>query len=253
VVQAGDTLWSIATRHGVELSRIRSANQIGDDNTIRVGQTLVIPRVDSMTNGLVASSSLGNVAGENDVEPVAVVQAPARLSVSAPVRGNVIPIPGSAAAAPEAQVTPTAVPPVAANSVASAPQGEVRSASRVRNPGARLQWPALGGISTFFGEEGHSGLDIMGFTGQPVTAAAAGVVTVAMESDGPYGWRVDVDHGSGITTVYGHLSEFTVKVGDQVRAGQRIGSIGNTGLSTGPHLHFEVRTGGVTVDPLDYL
>jgi murein DD-endopeptidase MepM/ murein hydrolase activator NlpD len=206
-----------------------------------------------MMNGLVASSLLGNVAHEDDAEPAAVVQAPARLSVSAPLHGNVVPIPGSAAVAPQAQVAPTAVPAVATNAVASSPQGELRSASRVRNPGARLQWPALGGISTFFGEEGHSGLDIMGFTGQPVTAAAAGVVTVAMESDGPYGWRVDVDHGSGFSTVYGHLSEFTVKVGDRVSAGQRIGSVGNTGLSTGPHLHFEVRTGGVTVDPLDYL
>jgi murein DD-endopeptidase MepM/ murein hydrolase activator NlpD len=93
----------------------------------------------------------------------------------------------------------------------------------------------------------------MGETGQPVVAAGAGVVVLAVKSEAGYGWRIDVDHGDGLTTRYGHLSAFAVTLGEQVTAGQRIGSVGNTGWSTGPHLHFEVRSGGRPVDPLDYL
>jgi murein DD-endopeptidase MepM/ murein hydrolase activator NlpD len=93
----------------------------------------------------------------------------------------------------------------------------------------------------------------MGSTGQPVVAAGAGVVVFAVESDYGYGWRIDVDHGGGLTTRYAHLSAFAVTVGDHVSAGQRIGSVGNTGLSTGPHLHFEVRAYERPVDPFEYL
>ncbi len=254
VVQAGDTLWSIASRYGVDLARLRAANQIGEDNAIRVGQTLIIPRVDGRADVPVAGDLLNEIAQELGLEPAPVTQASSRFS-AAPVRGEAIVIPTTGAQATMPSVRPTATTLV--TNAAGSAQGELRSASRVPGGTAggslRLQWPALGGISTFFGEDGHSGLDIMGYTGQPVTAAGSGVVTNLVQSDAGYGWRIDVDHGGGIVTLYAHLSEFNVSLGDRVSAGQRIGSVGNTGLSTGPHLHFEVRTAGHPVDPLDYL
>ena len=70
---------------------------------------------------------------------------------------------------------------------------------------------------------------------------------------GGYGNMVDVDHGNGVVTRYGHLSAITVKVGDTVAAGGRIGRVGSTGRSTGPHLHYEIRVGGEPIDPMRFL
>jgi murein DD-endopeptidase MepM/ murein hydrolase activator NlpD len=89
--------------------------------------------------------------------------------------------------------------------------------------------------------------------GDPISSAAPGVVTVALESEFGYGWRIEIDHGGGITTLYAHMSTFAVKTGDRVIQGQRLGSVGSTGFSTGPHLHFEVRLGGVPTDPMRFL
>ena len=253
VVQAGDTLWSIASRHGVDLARLRAVNQIGEDNAIRVGQTLQIPRTDGIGGATVGVDLLSDVARDYGVPPSTVAEASSRLSASAPSRGDVQAIAGTNSRAAGASTGASASGGAGAAVPAASLSGELRSASRSPSSAARLRWPALGGISTFFGEEGHSGLDIMGSMGQPVTAASAGTVSYVTKGDGPYGWRIDVDHGSGMTTVYAHLSEIGVKVGDQVSTGQRIGAVGNTGLSTGPHLHFEVRLGGSVVDPLDYL
>jgi murein DD-endopeptidase MepM/ murein hydrolase activator NlpD len=98
----------------------------------------------------------------------------------------------------------------------------------------------------------HSGVDIRGETGDPVRAAAAGTV-VAAERHRAYGLMVDVDHGNGITTRYAHLSAISIKEGAKVPAGAVLGKIGSTGRSTAPHLHFEVRLNGETVDPRRYL
>ncbi len=252
VVQAGDTLWSISSHYGVGLDELRRANQIGEDNAIRVGQTLSIPRVDGVVHVIAASDALDTMAPQAPDDSAAAVGAPERLTMSVPLAGEAVPVAVSSPSPTLARATATTAPSPTP-STGGAGQVDVRSASRVPGASARLQWPALGGISTFFGETGHTGLDIMGSMGQPVSAAAPGVVTYLVQSDEGYGWRIDVDHGNGVTTVYAHLSEFNVSLGDRVSAGQRIGSVGSTGLSTGPHLHFEVRTGGLPVDPLDYL
>ena len=94
----------------------------------------------------------------------------------------------------------------------------------------------------------HTGLDIAARTGTPARSSGDGVVIRARRSGG-YGNMVIVDHGNGLTTRYAHLSEFKVKKGDQVQAGSVIGLVGSTGMSTGPHLHFEVRRDGKAVDP----
>jgi murein DD-endopeptidase MepM/ murein hydrolase activator NlpD len=94
----------------------------------------------------------------------------------------------------------------------------------------------------------HTGIDLRGDTGDPVRATANGRVAVA-SWQGDYGKMVEIDHGNGLSTRYGHMSAIDVKVGDQVRIGQTIGKIGSTGRSTGPHLHYETRINDEAVDP----
>ncbi len=98
----------------------------------------------------------------------------------------------------------------------------------------------------------HEGLDIAGPIGTPVYATADGVVIKAEWHHG-YGKLVEIDHGYGYHTRYGHLSQIYVHVGQKVRRGQKIGAMGNTGRSTGPHLHYEVRVGGVPQNPIKYI
>ena len=98
----------------------------------------------------------------------------------------------------------------------------------------------------------HSGVDLREEWGTPVHATAAGVVTTAGPSGG-YGNMVEVDHGGGLSTRYGHLSAISVSPGQQVSPGAVLGRVGSTGRSTGPHLHYEVRIDGEAVDPSRFL
>ena len=98
----------------------------------------------------------------------------------------------------------------------------------------------------------HTGIDLRGEVGEPVRATAAGRVSLAGR-EGGYGNMVEIDHGNGLATRYGHLSEIDVKVGQMVRIGETIGHIGSTGRSTGPHLHYETRVNGEAVDPQKFL
>jgi len=98
----------------------------------------------------------------------------------------------------------------------------------------------------------HTGLDLQGETGDAVRATANGTVTSAGWSGG-YGKVIDIDHGSGFATRYGHLSSIDVQVGQTVKMGQVIGKVGSTGRSTGPHLHYETRVAGEAVDPNKFL
>lgn len=111
------------------------------------------------------------------------------------------------------------------------------------------------GVRRRYGEGGwtyHEGLDLRAKVGTPVRAAADGVVVLS-EKLFVRGEAVVIDHGLGVCTGYWHLSERKVRPGEKVRAGQVIGLVGSSGLSTGPHLHFEVRVAGVPVDPRDFL
>ena len=98
----------------------------------------------------------------------------------------------------------------------------------------------------------HTGIDLRGETGEPVHATAAGRVSIAGR-EGGYGNMIEINHGNGLATRYGHLSEIDVKVGQTVRIGDIIGRIGSTGRSTGPHLHYETRINGEAVDPQKFL
>jgi murein DD-endopeptidase MepM/ murein hydrolase activator NlpD len=123
-------------------------------------------------------------------------------------------------------------------------------------------WPVIGKLESGvggrrnpFGGRGfeyHEGQDIDAAKGTPVQVAASGRVIIAGWQRG-YGNVVYVDHGAGLSTRYGHLSEIDVSVGQSVTRGQKIGLVGSTGRSTGPHLHYEVRINNQPVDPLPYL
>ncbi|HVB33339.1 MAG TPA: M23 family metallopeptidase [Patescibacteria group bacterium] len=122
-------------------------------------------------------------------------------------------------------------------------------------------WPVLGPITASFGEREdpftgepafHPGVDIGAAYGTPVRATADGIVVFAGVEDG-YGREVVIDHGFGISTIYAHLSGFNTQVGDRVDRGEVIGYVGDSGRSTGPHLHYEVRIQNTPVNPWRYL
>jgi murein DD-endopeptidase MepM/ murein hydrolase activator NlpD len=125
-----------------------------------------------------------------------------------------------------------------------------------------LYWPLIGSITSGFGMRRHpllggaymmhTGIDISANFGTPVRASAPGKVIYA-DWYGGFGKLVILDHGGGITTLYAHLSRIVVELEEQVSEGQIIGYVGSTGLSTGPHLHFEVRVNGIPQDPLIWL
>jgi murein DD-endopeptidase MepM/ murein hydrolase activator NlpD len=145
-------------------------------------------------------------------------------------------------------------------------------AARLEEEIARLQsqegeapgvigWPINGRVSSPFGYRTHpilgvrrlhTGIDINGSTGTPISAAADGKVILS-QTYGGYGRAVVIDHGGGMATLYAHQSSIAVSVGEVVTRGEVIGYVGCTGSCTGPHLHFEVRLNGVPVDPMQYL
>jgi murein DD-endopeptidase MepM/ murein hydrolase activator NlpD len=129
------------------------------------------------------------------------------------------------------------------------------SGSPVVSGSGQLSWPVSGPVTSGFGSRWgrmHEGIDIAVGQGTPVHAAAAGTVIYAGWMEG-YGNLVVIDHGSGLSTAYGHNSALASSVGQTVSAGQVIAYSGSTGHSTGPHVHFEVRLNGSPVDPLGYL
>lgn len=122
-------------------------------------------------------------------------------------------------------------------------------------------WPAKGWISSGFGnrmspftgeKEFHAGMDISARSHSPIIAPADGVV-VETGSDYGYGKFIHISHGYGLKTVYGHLSKTMVKPGQRVKRGQEIATVGSTGRSTGPHLHYEIRLNGLPVNPHRYI
>ncbi|BAS29453.1 peptidase M23 [Limnochorda pilosa] len=122
-------------------------------------------------------------------------------------------------------------------------------------------WPVNGWLSSNFGyrdhpltgqREHHDGVDIATNRGTPVVAAAAGKVVRSGWIEG-YGYAIELDHGFGVRTLYGHNDRLLVKRGQTVAKGERIALVGNTGVSTGPHLHYEVRVNGKPVSPWPYL
>lgn len=134
---------------------------------------------------------------------------------------------------------------------------EKRLAARMIPSSAPIVGPIGSGfgfrVDPFTGRSAlHTGLDFPASIGTPIAAAAGGIV-IAAETHPQYGQMIEIDHGNGLITRYGHASKLLVKQGDLVRRGQKIALVGTTGRSTGPHLHFEVLVDGVQQDPTRFL
>ena len=117
---------------------------------------------------------------------------------------------------------------------------------------ANFIWPTTG-IITQYPTWYHMAYDIASNGGPAIIAADTGTVTYAGCIDWGYGCHVMVDHGNGYSTLYGHMSVISVSAGQAVNQGQQLGIMGSTGRSTGPHLHFEIRSGGTLLNPADFL
>lgn len=226
VVKQGDTLGDIAERHGVNTNTLIWANDLEQDpDRLRIGQELLIPPGSGVTHVVVEGDTVSALAQWYDVTPDVIVQANDIRAPFVIVKGQKLFIPGG-------------VKPPPTSGIAL----------------GRFMWPTSGAISFRFREDGnHKGLDIANQTGTTIVAADGGIVTTSLKQADSYGWHVIIDHLNGFSTVYGHLSLIGVDAGDRVRRGDLVGLMGNTGYSTGPHLHFEVRLEGVLVDPLAYL
>lgn len=121
--------------------------------------------------------------------------------------------------------------------------------------------PSNGWITSYYGPRKspisgrlkmHEGLDVGAKTGTPIIAPADGIVTFSGKKPG-FGYIVELDHGYGLETIYAHANSLKVKKGQRVKRGAMLATVGNTGYSTGPHLHYEVRVNGTTVDPLYFI
>jgi murein DD-endopeptidase MepM/ murein hydrolase activator NlpD len=227
LVSDGDTLWSIAQRYGVRPEVIAQANGMSCYDVIYAGDHLVIP-AGGLTHRVVEGDTLWGLALRYGVALEELLSANG-LSADEPLFvGSVLLIP---------------VP------------SEVTVLADGRGSRGLFNWPVEGPVTSPFGfRDGrpHEGLDIAADTGTPVRAAAAGRVVYAGPA-GTYGLLVILSHAGGWATYYAHCDGFEAAVGEEVTAGEVIATVGNTGHSTGPHLHFEVRLEGVPYDPAAFL
>jgi LysM repeat protein len=228
VVREGDSLSQIAEMFGVTTNTILWANDIARATDIRPGDSLVILPVPGVRHIVKTGDTVESVAKKfkGDVEEIISynqLEPGATLAV-----GSTLVIPGGA-------MHIEAAKPATTNSRTAAGGGSGTAA-------AGLSHPVPGAIKTQ-GIHGYNAVDFAGAIGTPIRAAAAGEVIVSKSSgwNGGYGNYVVIRHSNGVQTLYSHLSRNDVGVGAYVAAGQTIGAMGNTGRSTGPHLHFEVR------------
>lgn len=239
VVKPGETLGGIAERAEVPRVLIAEANRLRPPYTLRAGQKLMIPRtrhhaVVAGETGFTIAYSYGvpwrDIAVANGLEPGAPLKAGQKL---------LIPTVLAAPAVPAAQPSVDAGLP-------ATPQTTPRFA-----------WPLQGAVRRGFAPRSranhHDGLDIRADHGTAVRAAAGGKVLFAGDEPRQFGKMVVLEHEGGWQTAYAFLSRVTVKQGDAVSPGERVGLVGNTGQARGSELHFEIRRGVRPVDPANLL
>jgi murein DD-endopeptidase MepM/ murein hydrolase activator NlpD len=227
-VLAGETLSGIANRTAVPRVLIIEANGLKAPYTVRTGQTLKIPRtrrhtvIRGDTGFSIAyrySVPWRDIAVANGIDPDKPVRTGQRLLI------------------PTLIALPDPVPAAA--------------------PAIRFAWPLAGPVRRGFtarpAADSHDGLDIKGTEGAAVRASAAGKVLFAGPEPRQFGNLVVIDHGDGVATAYAFLSRVTVTKDEEVRAGERIGLVGHTGLAKGSELHFELRRNNRPVDPASEL
>lgn len=230
-VRQGDSVSAIAQKFGLAIDTVLSWNAIRDAHLVVPGRVLTLPNADGLRYTVRRGDTLEGIARRNGI-PLASILDWNDIGTSVIVVGQVLFLPGA----------------------------RMPAADIARALGTLFIWPAKGKVTSRFGmrvgpvdgiQRMHYGIDIKVDTGTPVLAAAGGTVADA-GYNGTYGKYIILRH-SGFQTLYGHLSRFTVAVGDTVAQGRKIGESGNTGVSTGPHLHFGIFRGGEPVDPMRYL
>lgn len=242
-VQAGDTVLGIAEKFGLKPETIQWANPGLEVNAdvIRPGDPLVILPTNGALHVITSGDTLGSIAAKYKVTV-----------------DDIVNYPGNNLASADAQLTiatkiviPNGVKEFVNQQAVAYTGGAAPADAKIG--GGNFVWPTSGSINQrFWG--GHAAIDIGAWTGAPVKAADGGYVALAAGGwNAGYGNHVIIDHGNGFSTLYAHLNSIFVKPGESVAAGQQIGSVGNTGNSTGPHLHFEIRYQGVPRNPLSYL
>ncbi len=234
VVREGDALSQIAEMYGVTTNTILWANDLSSASSIQPGDTLVILPIVGVQHVVAEGETLSSILKKYDANLQEVLDYNNLASADDLSVGDQLLIPGGEIAAPKqtTRVASTAVKPTKSSGVARA--------------GSALSHPAPGSIKTQ-GIHGYNAVDLgsPGGIPIPVLAAASGEVIVSKSSgwNGGYGSYVVIRHPNGTQTLYSHLSKDYVSVGQYVSQGQQIGMTGNTGRSTGVHLHFEVRGG----------
>ncbi len=246
-VKGGDTLSTIADKFQISQDTIKWANDL-QSATIKPGDKLKILPVSGVSYTVVKGDTLESVAKKFSADAQNIVDFPF----------NDVPD-DFALSAGQKLIIPEGVPPQSAAKPKPRPQPQYiadgpSSPTFSAPAGGSFVWPAASqGISTYFAWW-HPGIDLPNRVAPPVVASDGGVVTVAGWPDNyGYGNRVVVDHGNGYKTLYAHLSNIYVSAGQRVNRGQTIGQMGNTGRSTGTHLHFEIHYKGIAVNPLSIL
>ncbi|MSQ42156.1 MAG: LysM peptidoglycan-binding domain-containing protein [Dehalococcoidia bacterium] len=242
-VQRGDTLAAISTRFGISRQYIEwnNVDVIEDANLLSIGMMLQIPSTSGIIHGVRSGETLTEIAEKYDASVRDIIDFPANaLSDPNQLREGslILVVNGKRLPAPAPTLRPLAP---AAGFVDRAPSG------------FGFSWPVLGPITSYFGYSHPFGIDISA-PYLPVAAAQAGrVIFVGGDACCSYGRYIEIDHGSGYETLYAHLSNFNVVKDQLVARGQIIAVSGNSGNSTGPHLHFELHRNGVIQNPLEFL
>lgn len=229
--QPGDTISSIAARANLRPETVLQVNHLTGFDQLVIGEVLTLPPIDGSMVPVLSGQTLEQLASSLRLD-AAVVRDLNGLTLNAPLPAELF-VPDVSTA----QLPHRAIPMAPA-------------AAETRHHLVRFLWPTQGTITTFF-LPWHPGLDIANAYGTKEMAADGGRVVFA--GWGSYGIYVEIDHGNGFMTVYGHLQEVVVAAGQLVQPGQLIGYMGATGRATGSHLHFEIRYHNVPQNPLDYL
>lgn len=223
----GDTIGSIAEKFKISVDTILWANNLSRNSTIRIGQKLTILPISGVAYTIRSGDTVSGIATKFKISQAELVEFN-DIKDGQLVIGQILIIPGG--------TLPSTV------STPSGPKTPARSGGRDAGTGYFTR-PIVGGIRSQ-GLHGHNGIDIAAPIGTPILAARGGRVTLVRGGsgwNGGYGNYIVITHENGIQTLYAHLNSISVSQGDMVKQGEQIGSSGNTGRSTGPHLHFEVR------------
>lgn len=247
-VKGGETVSQIAEKFTVSINTIKWANDLTSVNNVKPGDKLKILPVTGVSHTVKSGDTLESLAKKYDSDQQAIVDFPFNdIGDDFKLRpGQVLIIPEGSP--PEARETPKPKPQP--QYLSKGNTGPTFSAPG----GGNFIWPTVSkGISQYFAWY-HPALDLPNPAAPAVVASDGGTVIVAGWPDNyGYGNRVIIDHGNGYQTLYAHLSNIYVSSGEKVSRGQSIGQMGNTGRSTGTHLHFEIRYKGIAVNPMAIL